>query len=286
MILEYTTGGAGLRNTGAAEQNLEGVTIRHALATIDQEFATATDAKTLAKWRDDVADKKIFPLYEIEELAMADTEDQFFEGNKRYKTKNGKKIRTFNCMIGVLSHRDLASFNGQKMRIYEFTDKQEIKGTTPDDMKVRGQLVTIEVGKRVDAMADKPAYTPVTVSYEDYKEFEEQAVILRPTWSHIELNGIFDVVITQVSAAAGSLKVTVKTLSGDLVKSLEASDFKFVDASGADKTFTLVAPDPNGVYELTGSGFANGYKLSLNGVVSKTEADYESVAALTVSGIS
>lgn len=283
IIVEFTVTGESNKNTGASDQFHEGVTIRHALATDEQEFATVTAAKTLATWKADVDLKKIIPLYEIEELAVGDTADAYFEGNSKYKTKNGKKIRTFNCMIGVNSHAALASYNGKTMRLYEFTDAQEIKGVTPDGVKVRGQLVTIEVGKRIDAMPDKPAYTPVTLTYSDYKDFEKNAVIIKPTWSHIEVNGIFDAKLVVVSSSATSVKF--KALTGDAldpVTSLETADVTFKTALGVAVTHSFVAADADGVYELTGTGFVTGNVIDLNGVVSQTEATYQSVAGLPI----
>lgn len=283
IIVEFTATGDSNKNTGANDQFHEGVTIRHALATDEQEFATVAAAKTLATWKADVDLKKIIPLFEIETLAIGDTADTFFEGNSKYKTKNGKKIRTFECMIGVNSHAALASYNGKTMRVYEFTDAQEIKGVSPDGVKVRGQLVTIEVGKRIDAMPDKPAYTPVTLTYSDYKDFEKNAVIIKPTWSHIEVNGIFDAKIVVQSSSATSVKF--KVLTGDAldpVTSLETADVTFKTALGVAVTHSFVAADANGVYELTGTGFVTGNVLNLNGVVSQTEATYESSGSVSI----
>lgn len=286
IIVECAKDGVGNKNTGANEQCLEGVVVRHTLATNDQEFASVASAKTLADWKTDINAKKLIPLYEIEELAIGDTEDTYFEGNSKYKTKNGKKIRNFNCFIGLCSHNALKSYNGKKLRVYEHTDAQEIKGTTPDGTKVKGQLVTITVGKRIDAMPDKPAHTPVTFEYADYNEFEDSGVILKPTWSHIELNGIFDVTLALVSASATSIKFTVDAgCAGDVVSSLETANITLKTALGVTVTHSFVAADANGVYELTGTGFVNGLVVDLNGVVAQTEASYESTGALTVSGI-
>ena len=286
IIVECAKDGVGNKNTGANEQCLEGVVIRHTLATNDQEFATVASAKTLADWKADIDLKKLIPLYEIEELAMADTEDTFFEGNSKYKTKNGKKIRTFNCFIGLCSHNALKSYNGKKLRVYEHTDQQEIKGTTPDGVKVKGQLVTITVGKRIDAMPDKPAHTPVTLEYADYNEFEDSGVILKPTWSQIELNGIFDVTLALVSASATSIKFTVDAgCAGDAVTTLEDANVKLYNADGTLKTHSFVEADTDGVYELTGTDFVNGMYINLDGVVTQTEASYESTGPLTVAGI-
>lgn len=287
-IVECSQAEASTLNTGAKEQCLNGPVVRHALAQTDQEFDTATAAKTLATWRAAEASKEIIPLFEIEQLAVADTEDTYYEARKRYKTKNGKKIRTFECHLGVCSHRALASYNGKKMRIYEFTDAQEIKATTVDGVKVRGQLVTIEVGKMIDATDEKPQYTPVTVTYEDYKEFENGPVILKPTWSHIELQGIFDVTLAlSGTPTATSIKFTASAgCSGDdVVTAFESADITLKTALGVAVTHSFVAADANGVYELTGTGFVNTLVIDLNGVVQQTEATYESDGPLSVTGI-
>lgn len=286
-IIECTQEGTQNLNTGAKEQCLTAPVVRHAIAETSQEFATAAAAKDLANWRTQEAEKKIIPLFEIETLAVADTEDTFYEGRKRYRTKLGKKIRTFECHLGACSHRALASYHGKKMRVYEFTDDQEIKACTVDGTKVRGQLVTIEVGRMVDAMDEKPQFTPVTLTYEDYKEFENGPVVLKPTWSHIELQGIFDIDLELVSASATSIKFKASAgCSGDdVVKVFEDSDIVLLDASGAAHNHSFVEADTDGVYELTGTGFANGFTVNLDGVVQKTEASYESTGALEISGI-
>ena len=277
VLVESNKATATARNTGSNQQVLEGPVIKYALATTEQEFATVAAAKTLATWKADVALKKIIPFFELEELAIGDTADSKFEGNKSYTTAFGEKIRTFNMMIGLPSHNAVASYNGKKMRLYEFTDKQEIKAVSVDGIKVKGQTVTIEVGKRVDALKDKPAYTPVTFTYEDYHEFENDGHILRPDWSPVvEVKGIIDAVIEVVSSSATSVKFKVlENDTKDPITSLESGDILFKTADGVAITHSFVIPDANGVYELTGTGFVAGSVLSGNGVLAKVEDSYE-----------
>lgn len=287
-IVESAQEGASQLNTGAKEQCLNGPVVRHALAETDQEFATATSAKTLADWRTAETAKEIIMLYMIEQLATADTEDTYYEARKKYKTKNGQKIRTFEVHLGVCSHRALASFHNKKMRVYEFTDDQEIKACTVDGTKVRGQLVTVTVGKMVDATDEKPQYTPVTLTYEDYKEFENGPVVLRPTWSHVELQGIFDVTLA-LSGTPTATSINFTASAGcageDVVSAFVDANVKLYNADGTLKSHSFVAADSDGVYELTGTGFANGMYINLNGVVQQTEATYESEGPLTIAGI-
>jgi hypothetical protein len=73
---------------------------------------------------------KRFLSSELEELAMGDTADTKFEGNKSYHSF--WKHQTFNMMIGLPSHNAVLSYNGKTMRLYRFTDKQEIKAISAD----------------------------------------------------------------------------------------------------------------------------------------------------------
>ncbi len=282
--VECTREEESLRNTGAFEQCLEGVTIRYALAANDQEFADIAALKSLAAWNAAIADKKIIPLYPIEELAAADTEDTNWEGNSVYLTKTGKKIRTHSEMLGLCSHAALASYNNKVMRVYEFTDEQEIVAVRAGDgVKVKGQSVKITVGKRMDAMPDKPAFTPVTLEFQDHKEKELAGVVVKTSWSNLDIRGIFDVYIDQVSASATSIKFTVDAgCAGEAVTSLEDADFVVLDADGEALDHSFVPADSDGVYEITGTGFTSGITIDLDGVVTKVEIHYEAVEPLTV----
>lgn len=277
ILVESNKATATARNTGANSQVLEGPVIKYAVATTEQEFASVTAAKTLATWKADVALKKIIPFFDLEELAIGDTADSKFEGNKSYTTAFGEKIRTFNMMIGLPSHNAVSSYHGKTMRLYEFTDRQEIKAISPDGVKVKGQLVTIEVGKRIDALKDKPAYTPMTLKYKDFREFENDGHILRPEWSPvIDVKGIIDAVIEVVSHTSTSVKFKVlENDTKDPITSLETADILYKTSAGVAITHSFVIPDSEGVYELTGTGFATGDVLSGNGVLTKVEDIYE-----------
>jgi len=283
-IIECAKDGAVLRNTGTNEECLVGPVVRYALAKTDQEFATATAAKTLPAWKAAVAAKEIIPLFDIEVLANANIEATFYEARKRYQTKSEKKVVTSEVHLGVCSYAAMLSYNGKKMRLYEFTDDQKIVGVTNEaGIIVKGQLVTVEVGMLIPALDDKPQFAIVTVTYEDWKEFINNPVVLAPSWSQISLNGIFDSYIKIVSASATSVKFTVDGgCSGDKVTSLEDADLTFKKANGTPVAHTFVPADANGVYEYTGTGFLTGDLVGLNGVVSQPDAIYEAVKAVAI----
>ena len=272
-IIECSQASTSQRNTGADEQCLVAPVVKYVLAGNDQKFATKELAKTLASWKTGIASKDLIPLYAIEVLANANIEATFYEARNRYQTKAEKKVVTSEYHLGVCSYGALLSYSGKKMRLYEFSDDGKLSGVTDEEGTiVKGQLVTIEVGMLIASVDDKPQTATVTITYEDWKEFVNNPAILVPSWSHLELNGIFDANINIVSASATSVKFTVGLgCNGDIVKSLEDTDLTFKKPDGTPITHSFVAADANGVYGFIGTGFAAGDLIGLNGVISQPE---------------
>ncbi len=276
-----------LKNTGAKEQCLEGILIKAVLAVPGFTFASITAAKTKATWDAAIAAKNIFPLYDVEELTSANTEDTFFEGRtKQYRTASGKKVSTFTSMLGLCSHSALKSFHNKEMQMFEFTEDGAIKGVNAEDGKIKGQDVVLNIGKRLDATADRPPSTLITVSYKDANQLEDDGAILRPgTWSAADLFGIFDIDLLQVSASSTIIKLTASdgcAGGGENVTSFEDADFVIRDLSGTIVTHTFTEADADGVYTLTGTGFADGYTVELDGVITQTGLSFETPEPLVL----
>lgn len=284
---ECNSSSKGKANTGAKEQCLEGIMILPVLTEMDFKFATLEDAKDITKWEEAIAAKKMWPLYVPEEITTANTEDTYFEGkNEQYLTAEGKKITTYTSMLGLCSHAALATFRGAKMRQLEFTEDGKVKGLMNDDGEVYGQAVKLNVAKRLDPTADRPASTLVTTNYLDYKELEEDGAIFVPDFRASELYGIFDVHLQLVSATATNIKV--KALDGcagggGAITSFVSGDFVVKNAAGAVQSVTFTAADTDGVYTLTGTAFATGYTVELDGVVTTAGGmSYEDIKPITI----
>jgi hypothetical protein len=254
------------KNTGAKKQCTLKKTVRYAVAVKGFSFDSIADAKDKSKWDAAVADKKIFPLYDAEEYAIADTEAAYWEGeNTRLETTPAKKVRTFRSILGLCSYHALKSFDGQEMQVFEFTTDPGIKAILTSDGKVKGQTATLNVGRLQDSTAELPQNAVVTVNYKDFNEREDNGADLRPEWSYIELYGIFDAFIDIVSASSTEIKFTVSSGCGsgdELVPDLLAANVEVRDASGALVTVSFVAADSDGIYTVTGTGFAAGYTVN------------------------
>lgn len=268
------------KNTGAKKQCTLKKTVRYAVAVKGFSFDSIEDAKDKAKWDAAIADKKIFPLYDAEEYAVADTEATYWEGeNTRIETTPAKKIRTFRSILGLCSYNALKSFDGQEMQAFEFTTDPGVKAVLTADGKVKGQTVTLNVGRLQDSTAELPQNAVVTVNYKDFNEREDMGADLRPEWSYIELYGIFDAFVDVVSASATEIKFTVSSGCGsgdELVHDLTSGNVEVRDAAGALVTVSFVAADSEGVYTVTGTGFANDYTIGLVSVVTVEDMNFES----------
>ncbi len=276
----------GKANTGATEQCLEGIMTRPVVTEPDFKFDSIAAAKDIANWEAAIAAKKMWPLYDPEEITTANTEDTFFEGRtRRYKTSNGKKVTTFTSMLGLCSHSALTTFNDADLRIFEFTEDGKVKGVINEDGEVFGQSVVLNIGRRLDPTADRPSSTLVTVNYTDYTELEQDGAIFIPDFRASELYGIMDVTLIQGTATSTNIKVKVTqgcAGGGETLDTLTLPNFVVKDAAGSAQTVTFTAPDADGFYTLTGTGFVTGYTVNLNGVVTITGISYEAVKPLTV----
>jgi hypothetical protein len=274
------------KNTGAKDQCIEGLMIRTAVAIPGFKFDSREDVLDLDKWNEAVAAKQLFPLYDAEEVTTANTEPTYFEGRSRqYLTAEGKKITTFTSILGLCSHSALKSFGNTELKLFEFTEDGAIKGVNTDDGGVTGQSVTLTVGPRLDATADRPPSTLVNINYLDKDEFEDNGYVGRPSWRASELYGIFDATLTQVSASATVIRLTVGVGcagTDELIETLVLANFVVKDLAGDVVVVTLTAADPDGIYTLTGTAFASGFTVSLAGVVTEGDMSYESPEPLVI----
>lgn len=276
------------KNTGAKEQCLVGVTTKYAFAPDKTfKFPTIADAKDIDKWNQAIANKDIIPLYDVEEYAIADTEATYFEGLRtRYETTPAKKVRTFRSILGLCSYSALFSYNKKEGQVFEFTEDGAIKAVSTTDGGIKGQNARIEVGELLDAVSGTPQSTVVTVNYTDPSEYKNNGAQLRPDgWSGSDIFGVFDITLDQVSATSTVIRFTATAgcAGGDeLVDSFEAANVEVRNLSGALVTTTFVEADANGVYQVSGTGFASGFTVSLVGVVTAVDTSYESPEPLVI----
>lgn len=248
------------------------------------EFASVTDFKTVASWRAAIAAKSIVPLFPVYELADASTEDTKFEsGNFSKVTSKGVEVINFECYLSVAAYAALKSYEelGNYGELFEFNEELDYSGIyAVDGVKVKGRKIKAMSVTRIRATKDKVPYVKGSITFAD-KDDVLGAVIVKSDLDDGHLEGIFDVGLQLISASATSIKFTAKA-GNSFVTSLVSGDVVVKDAAGAVVAVSFVAPGVDNVYEVTGTGFATGFTVTLDGVVVQTTIMYENPVPLAI----
>lgn len=275
------------KNLGGKKQCIEGAVLTGLLARDGFYFDSVADAKDPVKQKAAIAAKDVVPLPEFETVEDENTEATTVE--KRRKTiisKQGVAGSRYGIDASMCTYAGLKTYqDSDYTRIFEITDADDEEMTCDIDEsgKVFGRKLTSTiVGLRTRTNLENDASVPLSLKFS-----KDTYSIIKTGNKFADLEGIFDIEFELVGIPT-STSIKFKALSGcsgRVVKTLETGDVILKNAPGATQSVTFTAPDANGVYELVGTAFANGYTLSSNGVLSKDEANYEAPVALTISGI-
>jgi hypothetical protein len=286
-FVDICTGESTAKNTGFKDQCLESK-LNIPVLSNGFEFASVEDFKTVASWKTALAAKSLVSLFSVYELADASTEDTKYEsGNFSKITAKGVEKITGECYLSACAYAALKSYenSGNYGYMFEYNEDGDYSGIyASDGVKIRGRKIKSLTATRIRATKDKVPYVKLEITFDD-KDDVLNAVIVKSDLSESDLEGIFDVKLAQVSATTTSIKFTASAGcvgAGSLVKSLIGSNFKLKDASGVVQNVSFITADIDGVYELTGTGFADGFTLSLNGVISQSNIMYESPDPLII----
>lgn len=275
------------KNTGFKEQCIESK-LQIPVISNGFEFPSIAAFKTVADWKTAIKAKNLVALFPVYELADASTEDTKFEsGNFSKVTAKGIEKITFECYVSICAYDALKSYenSGTYSELFEYNEDGDYSGVfSSDRVKVKGRKITSLKVTRIRATKDKVPYVKGEIIFADKDDILD-AVIVKSDLTELDLTGIFDVQLKQVSVTTASIKLTASagcSGGGSNIDSFVDGDFVVKNAVGAVQAISFVAPDANGVYELTGTGFANGFTVSLNGVVQQTVAMYETPEPLTI----
>ena len=212
--------------------------------------------------------KNIIPSYIVEENDNANTEDTLQEGTfTEFVTAKGKRGVTLTFYTSVCSDEFLNSIkNSEYKRFFSVNAGGDVSCRVVDG-KVYGEKIrSLRVNVREGATPSAVPKTIITIIFDD--QFKD---VLVPSFDFGSKEGVYDVKFDVVNASA--TEITFKTLlgcSGTPIKSLESADVQVVDASGEALTgVTFTGANAEGVYTLTGTGFASGFKLQTVGVIAK-----------------
>lgn len=275
------------KNTGFKEQCLE-TKLNIPVISDGFEFPSIESFKTVADWKAAIKAKSIVPLFPVYELTDASTEDTKFEsGNFSKITEKGIEKISFECYLSICAYDALKSYenSGKYGELFEFNEGADYSGIlAADGVSVKGRKITSLEVTRIRATKEKVPYVKGTITFEDKDDILD-AVIVKSDLDESDLEGIFDVDLTQVSASATEIKF--KAFAGcsgssSLIESFVDAEVEVRDVSGAIHTASFVEADKDGIYTLTGTGFLSGFTVSLVGVVEQTSIMYESPTPLEI----
>lgn len=252
-------------NTGAVNQCLESVTVMIYLLKQGFKFDSVDDFKLKAEWEQAIQDKNVVPLYEMYELTSNNTDATYYESrNFRKRTQKAIKITDWEAYLGFCSAKALASYQDSIFdRVVEVTEDGDLIGVyAADGVGVTGQLLKqFDVGIRNVATTDKVPFVPITMTYDDYQELEQRAVMVTPNFNPVtSIEGIFDIDITQLAVPPSSdTLITFTALvgcAGEVVTGLDTL-FQLLDVAGANQSATFTDLG-NGTYTASGIGLESG----------------------------
>lgn len=259
--------------TNVGQQCEESVTILYVLSKDSFEFQNASEAKDLTKWEEAIDNRDLVPLFEIYEFANENEEATFFEArNYKKETKKAVKKTTSSAFLSVCAHKVLSSYNDSEyVNVFEVTDDGKIIGILDSNNGAfRGQLLSdFNVGIRENPTEDAPAKTKISLTYNDYKEFEREGMVLLPDFDPVtDLEGLLQLRITVTSTDATSLDVIVSTFcENDMVEGLSLGDFEIKDETGATVVITALVEASAGEYKLTASNLTTGTIMVVDGTI-------------------
>lgn len=269
------------KNIGGKKQCLEAPVNSYALAKEGFSFDSVSDAKDIEKWKTAIQEKNIVPFPFVEAIEANNTEASIKNGRfKDYTLKEAVRGSTYRQDLAICTHAAVKSYeNSDYTRIFRLTGDNEITAEIQDDGTVKGEaLSSFIVGIRNEATDADVPFTNVQLKYA-----QDAFSILKADFDVNDLEGIYDVNLSQVSATATSIKIKAVTgCSGSNVDGLTDADFVVKDATGAVDDSLSFVPPVDGVYEFTGTDIANGYTVELNGVVAQAEISYETPEPLTI----
>lgn len=281
-------GTSGLQDVKSTNCALNGVTKKVAWTTRAFRFNSEADARQLTNWNTGIAGSDIYPFPIIEGVEAQDVEavvQQFMVTEVR--TDVEKKKTRFTILASDCVYAKIKSFDNQYLLIYEFLDGDIFKCITQSDGKVKGQEVYIKVSNPTTATVSEASVVYVDVSYLSPREYIDSPTNLKLDSSYSSVEGAAAVQLDEALTSTALLLNIDVTLScgGDKVIDLIAADFILKDAAGVTVVPTSITYNATTeVYEVVGTGFANGFTLELVPKITP-ELIYKGYNVLTIANV-
>lgn len=269
--------------------NSEGMLKMIILAKDYVSIATGELALTKATWDTLVQAEDIIPI------PVAISTEPMNEGSVYEQTplgsmwvRDGRMEVKYNINTNLDLHSKMRSLNGSEYtKVFYVYNSGLIAGTqTPSDATINPyELALMHVEYHTDNDGTAGGKTPIFLSFEDAREFQDYPKFLQPTWNPLKLQALKNVQLEVVSASATSIVVKayiphIKEGYKNPVEGLVTADFLSTTAAGVVETI-VATEDANvpGTYTLAGTGLVTGF-VNLKKPSLMTTKGYKSTGAV------
>lgn len=274
----------------------EMVAIDGIILTTSDWSASIADLALEATWTTGIKAGSVMPLTGLDGYEDQSSEDTIYEASsgKRKLLKRGKTRMMYQLDAPFSVHRTLmADFNNANLRYFPIRDGRICFYN--DSGTARGfstSMINIGRMKEVPADGSTPAFTPVYIDMDNYREWDIYGEFLAPSWEPNSLEALVDVVL-EVQGTPTTSEVIVKVYSADGydsdgavnevgIKGIVEADFTtgfgtatgFTDNADGTYTFTSSAAFSTGACNLVApsSMASTGLLIKSTGAVTVTIA--------------
>jgi len=245
---------------------------------------TGANLKLQATWTAGIAAGTVFPFPEVMEIEPQNIEAAYHEtaSGSTFKMKNEKRKTMYKFVENIVTHASMKSYSDRGWKVWFYTKNGYLRGHTLSADLYQGLAVSnFFVNAQETATYDAVEQTPVVVEFEDANDWDEEFVVLQPSFNMMDLEGAFEcsLAIGSISTGATLVVPTTVTLKGSntVVSGLAKEDFTLLDSAGATISITSATESPSGTYAVTATSAVITGTIELADVVSVSTTYYQSL---------
>ena len=246
---------------------------------------TAAQLKTQAYWEAAIVAETVIPFPEVMEIEPQNVEAAYYESpsGSTFKMKNEKRKTMYKFIENIVTHSGMKSYSDRSWKIWFYTKNGFLRGhTVSADLYEGLDVSNFFVNAQETPTYDAVEQTPVVVEFTDADDWDKEFVVLQPSFNMMDLEGVFDTILTIGSISTGATLVvpTTVTIKGSnaVVAGLAKEQFILLDGSGNVLSISSATESPSGTYAVTATTAVITGTVQLSAVVTVSSTYYQSDA--------
>ena len=288
-VAKVTTDSYGNLGRKGTRKDNEFVAFDGVILTTPDFTATIANIALEATWSTGIKNGTVFPLTGMDGYEVQSSEDTIYEspaglrkllkrGKSRYMLRFDIPFDVHRTLMTYYNNADLTAWFLQDGKILFYNDGGTAKGFS---------LSMLNIGRIADVPEDgsTPAFTPIYMDLEDYRQKDVYGELIEPSWNVRDLNPLTDVVLEQVSASATSVVIRVYAADGyDSDGAANKVGIKGIASTvGGDDDWSYsvsgsvsgITDNADGTYTFAGSGIASDDTIALKTPANMTESTFQ-----------